>query len=71
MARAQDPDSAGSQFFLCLGRVPHLDNQYTVYGEAADDDSRDVISKIGKVKTGSGDKPLEEVKIKKASVVES
>ncbi|MBN1595998.1 peptidylprolyl isomerase [candidate division FCPU426 bacterium] len=33
MARAMDPDSAGSQFYICLARTPHLDNQYTVFGQ--------------------------------------
>ncbi len=33
MARASDPNSADSQFFICLDEVPYLDNQYTVWGE--------------------------------------
>ena len=33
MARTMDPNSAGSQFFICLDRTPHLDNQYTNYGQ--------------------------------------
>lgn len=33
MARAMDPDSAGSQFYICLDRIPHLDGQYTVFGQ--------------------------------------
>ena len=33
MARAADPDSASSQFFICLDAVPYLDGQYTVWGE--------------------------------------
>jgi peptidyl-prolyl cis-trans isomerase B (cyclophilin B) len=32
MARSQDPDSAGSQFYITLGPAPHLDGQYTVFG---------------------------------------
>jgi peptidylprolyl isomerase/peptidyl-prolyl cis-trans isomerase B (cyclophilin B) len=32
MARSQDPDSAGSQFYICYGPTPHLDAQYTVFG---------------------------------------
>jgi peptidyl-prolyl cis-trans isomerase B (cyclophilin B) len=32
MARSQDPDSAGSQFYICYGPTPHLDGQYTVFG---------------------------------------
>ena len=33
MARAQDPDSANSQFFICFNAAPHLDRQYTVFGK--------------------------------------
>ncbi len=33
MARSQDPDSAGSQFYICLNAIPHLDGQYTVFGQ--------------------------------------
>jgi cyclophilin family peptidyl-prolyl cis-trans isomerase len=66
-----DPDSAGSQFFLCLGRVPHLDNQYTVFGEAANKESQDVILAIGKVETSPGDRPKVPVNIEKAIVLES
>lgn len=33
MARAQDPDSAGSQFYICLAPQPGLDGQYTVFGQ--------------------------------------
>ncbi|MDR1016300.1 MAG: peptidylprolyl isomerase, partial [Coriobacteriales bacterium] len=43
MARAQDPDSAGSQFYFCLGAQPFLDSGYTVFGQAADQASLDVI----------------------------
>ena len=35
MARSQDPDSAGSQFYICYGTTPHLDGQYTVFGHVA------------------------------------
>jgi len=34
MARSAHPDSAGSQFYICLGPAPHLDGQYTVFGQA-------------------------------------
>ncbi len=36
MARTSAPNSANSQFFVCLNNVPHLDNQYTVWGEVTD-----------------------------------
>ena len=68
MARAQDPDSAGSQFFLCLEKVPFLDNNYTAFGKTVDDASLKVVQQIGAVQTGRGDRPLEDVVIKKASV---
>jgi peptidyl-prolyl cis-trans isomerase B (cyclophilin B) len=71
MARTQNPDSAGSQFFLCLEKVPYLDNQYTVFGKAADSSSLDVIKSIGSVTTASGDRPVEPVIIRKATVIES
>jgi cyclophilin family peptidyl-prolyl cis-trans isomerase len=69
MARTNDPNSAGSQFFLCLGRVPHLDNQYTAFGKTADDASLKTVLEIGAVETDSGDKPRSPVKINKATVI--
>jgi peptidyl-prolyl cis-trans isomerase B (cyclophilin B) len=63
MARTSDPNSAGSQFFICLDRVQHLDNQYTAFGKTADDESLQTVLKIGTVKTGANDRPVEDVKI--------
>ena len=71
MARTPDPDSAGSQFFLCLEKVPYLDNQYTVFGKAADESSLGVIKSIGALKTGAMDRPVDTVTIKKATVLET
>ena len=70
MARTQDPNSAGSQFFLCLERVSSLDNQYTVFGKAADAASIAVIKSVGDVKTGASDRPVEDVTINKATIIE-
>ena len=70
MARTQDPNSAGSQFFLCLGNVPHLDGQYTVFGKTADQESLDVVMKVGSMPTDPSDRPVEEVSIKRGTVVE-
>jgi cyclophilin family peptidyl-prolyl cis-trans isomerase len=70
MARTNDPNSAGSQFFICLERVPHLDNQYTAFGKTADAESLATVKKIGAVKTGAQDRPVTPVKINKATVVE-
>ena len=36
MARSSDPDSAGSQFYICYGPQPHLDRQYTIFGQVTD-----------------------------------
>ncbi|MEX0702464.1 MAG: peptidylprolyl isomerase [Planctomycetales bacterium] len=71
MARTNDPNSAGSQFFICVARVPHLDRQYTVFGRTADESSKQVILAIGNVKTGAQDRPVEEVKINTARVIET
>jgi cyclophilin family peptidyl-prolyl cis-trans isomerase len=70
MARTSDPNSAGSQFFLCLGRVPHLDKQYTGFGKTADEESLKVVLAIGSVPTDGGDRPIKPVTIKKATVSE-
>lgn len=70
MARSSDPNSAGSQFFICLERVPHLDRQYTAFGKTADDESLQVVRKIGSVDTDASDKPKKKVEIKKVSVIE-
>lgn len=71
MARTSDPNSGGSQFFICLERTPHLDRQYTAFGKTADKESLDVVRAIGAVKTGANDRPSEPVQIKSATVVES
>lgn len=70
MARTSEPNSAGSQFFICVGRVPHLDGQYTVFGKTADEPSLDIAMKIGRVQTDSQDRPVDEVRIESASVAE-
>ena len=71
MARTSDPNSAGSQFFICMGRVPHLDRQYSVFGKTADDESLKVALSIGDAQTGPGDRPVKEVKITSARVIET
>jgi len=66
MARSMDPDSAGSQFFICVAPVSHLDGQYTAFGEVIE--GYDVVDKIGKVKTLPGDRPVEPVIMKKVTI---
>ena len=52
MARSQDPDSAGSQFFICLADAKFLDRQYTAFGKLIRGD--DVLGKLGDTPTASG-----------------
>jgi peptidyl-prolyl cis-trans isomerase B (cyclophilin B) len=52
MARSQDPDSAGSQFFICLADARFLDRQYTAFGQLTKGD--DILSKIGDTPTTRG-----------------
>lgn len=69
MARSGDPNSAGSQFFICLGAHTHLDNQYTAFGKTADEASMDVVRKLGAIATDHGDRPQEPALIQTAKVI--
>jgi peptidyl-prolyl cis-trans isomerase B (cyclophilin B) len=69
MARTNDPNSAGSQFFLCLEKVPHLDRQYTAFGKTADAESLATVRKIGETPTGGQDRPKTPVTINSAKVI--
>lgn len=62
MARAMDPDSAGSQFFIMTSDAPHLDGQYAAFGKIIS--GMDVADRIVNVKRDYFDKPLEDQKIK-------
>ncbi len=72
MAREPDPDSAGSQFFICLAPVTRLDHQYTTFGKLIKGD--DVLEKIGNTSvtrnsTGEISKPTKRVTIEKIDIV--
>jgi len=72
MAREPDPDSAGSQFFICLGPVPRLDHQYTIFGKLIKGD--DVLGKISDTPVtrnsmGENSKPTNRVTIEKIDIV--
>lgn len=71
MARAADPNSAGSQFFICTAKVPHLDGQYTAFGKTADEGSLGVALKIGGCQTAAQDRPVSDVVINKVEIRES
>ena len=68
MARTQDPNSAGSQFFICLDPCGQLDGQYTVFGKTADEDSLAVVRAIGGKPCDRQDRPQEQVKLISATV---
>jgi peptidyl-prolyl cis-trans isomerase B (cyclophilin B) len=68
MARTNDPNSAGSQFFLMHDRAPHLDRQYTAFGKATS--GLDVIDKIANAPRGAQDRPLKPASIKKITITE-
>ena len=61
MARAMDPNSAGSQFFIMHEASPHLDGQYSAFGKVIE--GLEIIDKIANVKTGFQDRPVEKIVI--------
>lgn len=68
MARAMDPNSAGSQFFIMVEDAPHLDGQYAGFGKVTE--GMDVADKIFSVPTGFQDKPIEDQVIKTIKISE-
>jgi peptidyl-prolyl cis-trans isomerase B (cyclophilin B) len=68
MARANDPNSAGSQFFICDKDDLFLDGQYAAFGKVVE--GMDVVDKIASHKVDRRDKPLENVIIEKAIAID-
>jgi len=71
MARSNHPDSAGSQFFICLADASFLNGQYTAFGELIA--GNDVLEKLGNTPTGpdangEASKPLERVGVKSIEI---
>ena len=66
MARAYNPNSAGSQFFIMHEDAPHLDGQYAAFGKVVE--GMDVVDIIATTKTDYSDRPLFDVVIKKVTV---
>ena len=72
MARSQNPDSAGSQFFICLADAKFLDRQYTAFGTLIKGD--DVLGKLGDTPTtssggGERSKPVARVGVESVRIV--
>jgi len=68
MARAQNPNSASSQFFIMHADAPHLDGMYAAFGHVVE--GMDVVDKIASVKTDFNDKPLQPVVMKKVYITD-
>ncbi len=67
MARSNNPDSAGSQFFICHGDPRFLDRQYTAFGRLIKGD--DVLEKIATTPTHPGDRPVKRVGVTSVKIV--
>jgi peptidyl-prolyl cis-trans isomerase B (cyclophilin B) len=72
MARSSNPDSAGSQFFICLATVSRLDHQYTTFGKIIKGD--DVLGKISDTEVTASDsgersKPTKRVTVESIKIV--
>ena len=66
MARAMDPDSAGSQFFIMHKNSPHLDGSYAAFGKVIE--GMEIVNKIAETATDYSDRPLETQKMAKVTV---
>ncbi|HLX71271.1 MAG TPA: peptidylprolyl isomerase [Verrucomicrobiae bacterium] len=67
MARSQDPNSAGSQFFICHGNPHFLDRQYTAFGKLIKGD--DVLEKIATTATHPPDRPNKRMGVESVTIV--
>ena len=68
MARAQDPDSAGSQFFIMHADAPYLDGQYAAFGKVVS--GMDVVDQIADAVTDFSDRPYDDVVMKRVYIQE-
>ena len=68
MANPGRPNMNGSQFFITVGPTTWLNFKHTIFGEVADQESRNVVDEISRTQTGAQDKPVEDIVIERVTI---
>ncbi len=68
MARSAEPDSAGSQFYICLAPAQHLNRNYTVFGQVCE--GMEHVLELGQVETGEEDRPQRALSMTRVEIID-